>query len=52
MPGNDMKVELEMVYDRQNLPHWREIEAQAEKAVRSFIARLPSEAVQQKWRGG
>ena len=39
MSGNDMKVELEMVYDRQNLPHWREIEAQTEKAVRSFIAR-------------
>lgn len=52
MSGNDMKVELEMVYDRQNLPHWRGIEAQAEKAVRSFIARPPSEAVQQKWRGG
>ena len=52
MSGNDMKVELEMVYDRQNLPHWREIEAQAEKAVRSFIARPPSAAVQQKWRGG
>ena len=52
MKGNDMKVGMQLLYDRQNLPHWREIEAQTEKAVRSFIARPPSEAVQQKWRGG
>ena len=41
-----------MVYDRQNLPHWWEIEAQAEKAVRSFIARPVPREVQQDRQGG
>lgn len=37
--GNDMKAELSLLYNRQNLPHWQKIEAQAEKAVRAFIVK-------------
>ena len=52
MKGNDMKVAMQLLYDRQNLPHWREIEEQAEKAVRSFIARPMPGEVQQNRQGG
>ena len=38
MKGDDMKAEIRLLYDRQNLVHWQRIEMQAERAVRGFIA--------------